>query len=116
MEGSSSTSDRNVDLRPGDKITVELAGLGTAGYRWQDVIDGDPGIVSVSWQRGAAQGLAEKVAGKSAAEIATVRAERVGQVTVRFVQVRPWERNGQPLDSQTITVRVRPANGSGDVV
>jgi predicted secreted protein len=112
VENSVSTPARHVSLKPGEEVTVELAGLGSAGYRWQEVVDGDAGTVSVTWRRGAVEGLREKAAGVSAAEIATVRAERAGQVTVQFIQIRPWERDIKPLNSQTVMVRVRPASSS----
>lgn len=45
---------RRLDLKKGDEVTLEFEGLGSAGYRWRERVDGDPDVVSISWRVGPA--------------------------------------------------------------
>jgi predicted secreted protein len=97
----------SVVLSVGEDSVIELESLSASGYRWQDVIDGAVDVVSITWRCSLRDDDGRKTAGESAAEIATIYAKRVGEVRVRLRQVRPWERDTEPLRSYLIVVRVR---------
>ena len=71
-----------VALRVGEDHPVRLAGLGTAGYHWVALVEGDERIVEVS-ATGLAQPANRRI-GTSADELFTIRALRPGATRVRF--------------------------------
>ena len=96
-----------IELAPGDTLSLELPGLGTAGFIWQEVVEGDPGVLEVTWERGFRPGAEPGPVGASAPETATLRAVRPGAATLRLVQRRPWETEGTPRSEHTVDVQVR---------
>jgi predicted secreted protein len=78
-----------VSLRVGDEHPVRLKGLGTAGYRWVALVEGDEGVADVV-DAGVVD-LPNRRIGTSADELFTIRALRPGMTSVRFAQRRPWE-------------------------
>ena len=68
-----SSDDRHevVNLRVGEQHPVRLAGLGTAGYRWQPRAEGDDGVATVT-DAGVAQPANRRI-GTSADELFTIR-------------------------------------------
>jgi len=105
--GSRQAPARRLDLKKGDEVTLEFEGLGSAGYRWRERVDGDPDVVSISWRVGPVDAKSSRSAGSSASEIAVVRAQQVGEVSIYFLQLRPWERDVEPLRCEEVVVRVR---------
>jgi predicted secreted protein len=94
-----------VTLRVGDEHPIRLAGLGTAGYRWVPLVEGDEGVADVV-DAGVAE-LANDRIGTSADELFTIRAVRPGAMRVRFAQRRPWESKDEPaVDEHVVEVRV----------
>ena len=94
-----------VNLRAGDEHRVRLPGLGTAGYRWMAVVEGDAGVAEVS-DAGVAE-LADRRIGTSADELFDIRAIGPGVARVRFAQRRPFEPDDvPPADEQVVEVRV----------
>ncbi len=93
-------------LHVGEKFTVDLPGLGTAGYLWSHELLGPPGVVDIGWSRGSPEDVAPRPAGFSAAERATIRARAPGQVTLRLVQRRPWEQDKEPISHRTVQITV----------
>jgi predicted secreted protein len=104
--------DRSLNLRISEEALLEFEGLGGAGYRWRAEVAGDPGVVSIDWRVGPLADDATRKAGVSAPEIAIVRAERAGEVTISFFQQRPWEKGVDSLRKQLVTVRVAAASAS----
>ncbi len=93
-------------LRVGERRDLELPGLGTAGYRWDETLAGDVDAVQLQWQRGMSVEEARgRPTGASAPERLSIIAVGPGQVTVRLTQQRPWE-NGPPRAEHTIAVHV----------
>lgn len=95
-----------VDLAVGEEQTVVLPGLGTAGYMWQEQIVGPADVVNVTWQRGFPPGTEPAAVGVSAPERATIHAVGPGEVTLRFVQVRHWERGVAPIHEHRLLAHV----------
>ncbi len=96
----------HLDLAVGQSRSVTLPSLGTSGYVWQEQIVGQPGVVSISWQRGFPPGIEPPAVGVSAPETLTIHALEPGQVTLILEQARPWERDRAPQRQERITVRV----------
>ena len=95
-----------LDLSVGEERSLMLQGLGTAGYMWQEQISGSADVVGVTWQRGFPPGTEPAAIGVSAPETATIRALAPGEVTLRFIRIRPWEQDVAPKQEQKILVRV----------
>jgi predicted secreted protein len=94
-----------VNLRVGERHPVRLAGLGTAGYRWEAHTEGDDAIATVT-EAGLAQ-PANRLIGTSADELFTIEAVGPGVTRVRFVQRRPFEPDDVPAANEhVIEVRV----------
>jgi predicted secreted protein len=94
-----------VELRVGEQHPVRLAGLGTAGYRWVALVEGDEGVAEVSDADVAPPANAR--IGTSADELFTIRALRPGVTCVRFVQRRPWESEDEPAANEhVVEIRV----------
>ena len=98
----------HIELKVGQAVDLEFAGLATAGYRWREEVAGEPDVIAVSWRRGFKDDPSTHNAGRSAPEIATIRAARRGTVRVKFLQARPWEKTVEPHDVHVIVVDVRP--------
>ena len=84
-----------------------LPGLGTAGYRWSDAVDGEAGIVELDWRRGFPAGDERRPAGASAPERLLITAVAPGRVVLHLVQQRPWE-HGRPRSEHVLEVEVLP--------
>lgn len=94
-----------ITLRIGEEFELVLPGLGTAGYRWSETVDGDAGAVHLSWRRGFPAGDERRPVGASAPERLLITATSPGRLTVHLVQQRPWER-GRPNAERTVEVEV----------
>jgi predicted secreted protein len=95
----------NVNLAVGEAHRIRLPGLGTAGYRWMAVVEGDAGVAEVS-EAGVAD-LADRRIGTSADELFDIRAVGPGVARVRFAQRRPFEPDDvPPADEQVVAVHV----------
>jgi len=95
-----------VTLRPGERTSVRLPGLGTAGYEWTHRTDGDAGAVEVSISTAPAEEIAGRPPGTSIDELATIQARRPGRATVILEQRRSWENKPDPQDRRVIEVTV----------
>jgi predicted secreted protein len=96
-------------LNVGDRHELSLPGLGTAGYRWGDALDGDVDAVQLEWQRGmSAEEARGRPMGASAAERLAITATSPGHVTVRLTQQRPWE-SVPPRAEHTIEIDIAPS-------
>lgn len=102
-----------VELGVGEQITLQLPGLGTAGYVWDDELAGDDGVVSVSWTRGLPDGTPRTPPGVSAPELLTIVGEKPGSAVVRLFQHRPWEPPDRVQGERSVTVVVIPAASRG---
>src|SRR5262245_2174258 len=80
-----------LELVVGEQRSVELLGLGTAGYMWDDEVVGEADIVEVRWTRGVPSSSPPRPVGLSAPEVLTIHALRPGTVELRLCQHRRWE-------------------------
>lgn len=96
-----------VELGVGEQLTLELPGLATAGYVWDDEVAGDDGVVSVGWTRGFPDG-APAPPGVSAPESVTILGAKPGTAVVRLLQHRRWESPDRVQTEHSVTVVVLP--------
>jgi len=97
----------------GEQAELTLPGLGTAGYRWSETIDGDAEAVTVQWQRGfSADEAKPRLAGAGAPERLMLTAIAPGRLNVRLEQRRPWE-SGPPKAERVVEVEVRAPDPGG---
>ena len=102
---SPNTEPNAVKLGVGEAHRVRLPGLGTAGYRWTAVVEGDGDVAEVS-DAGVAE-LPNRRIGTSADELFDIRAVGPGVARVRFAQRRPFEAaDVPPADEHVVEVRV----------
>jgi predicted secreted protein len=94
-----------IELAVGEQLTRELPGLATAGYRWDHEIDGDEGVVDVTWARGLPPGSTPPV-GTNAPETLTIAARRPGTVDLKVFQHRSWEPPEKAINERRVTVVV----------
>ena len=105
MRSAATPDAAQVRLAVGESWTTDLPGLGTAGYRWSDQVDGDAGVVSIDWSLVRSP---ELTVGRAAAERVLITATAPGRVRVQLSQRRAWE-SGPPRAQRTIEVEVRAA-------
>jgi len=96
----------NLRLHVGQRVAVELPGLGVAGYTWDAEITGEAGVVDIEWTRGLAPGSPLPPVGASAPEGATIIGVGIGTTTVQLYQHRPWEPAEQSRPAQLLTIEV----------
>lgn len=93
-------------LSVGQRVAVELPGLGVTGYVWASTITGNAGVVDVEWTRGVAPGSSLPPMGASTPEIATFIGLAAGTTTVQLYHHRPWDPPEQSTLAELISVEV----------
>lgn len=96
-----------VELKPGEKISISLVGIPTAGYLWAAAAP--PAFVKVSDGPGGATSSAQLLpgfAGGSHWEVLVVEATAAGAGELVLVQKRPWETKADP-DAKTFKVKLK---------
>jgi predicted secreted protein len=93
-----------VTLRVGERTTVRLPGLGTAGYDWTFHVTGD--AVAVSVGPAPREEVDGRPPGASADEIAVIEGRHPGRATVTLEQRRSWEDKPEPRDRRVVDVTV----------
>jgi predicted secreted protein len=95
-----------IELNVGERYTLRLPGLGSAGYVWEYAVTGDDKVVSIAeataGQPAPTGGAAP--AAFSADTVFTIAALEPGQVTIHFTQRRPWEKDKPPLKEALLQV------------
>lgn len=99
-------SDLELKLAVGESRELSLASLGTAGFVWTHVLEGDDGIVRLTRRRGR-PGEAGPV-GRSTTERLMIQATAPGHAVIRMNQARPWESGVAPRASFAINVSISP--------
>jgi len=91
----------SVEMKVGEKISVSLSGVPTAGYVWG--ADKPPAFVKVSEGPGGATSTAQFLpgfAGGNHWEVLVVEAVAPGEAEIALVQKRPWEDQAAPDDKR----------------
>lgn len=90
-----------VEVKVGEKVSVSLSGVPTAGYVW--AADNAPAFVEVTQGPGGATSSAQFLpgfAGGSHWEVLVVEAVAPGEGEISLVQKRPWEDQAAPDDER----------------
>jgi predicted secreted protein len=91
----------SVEMKVGEKISVSLSGVPTAGYVWG--ADKPPAFIKVSEGPGGATSSAQFLpgfAGGNHWEVLVVEAVAPGEAEIALVQKRPWEEQSAPDDKR----------------
>jgi predicted secreted protein len=94
-----------IDLKVGETYTLKLPGLGTAGYQWTYDIGGDRNLIDVS--QTTAKSSEFPAVGSSMDRVFILGGLAMGQVTIHFMQRRPWEKNQPPVAEHTLEVDIK---------
>jgi predicted secreted protein len=103
----------HLELVVGQQHTVQLPGLGAAGYVWDHDVLGEGGVVEVEWTRGDPPGSVPRRVGVSAPEAAAIRSVGPGTVVVRLYQHRRWEPPDSVRAERRLLVLVRQPEEPG---
>jgi inhibitor of cysteine peptidase len=103
---------RTVEVRPGERIVVELPENATTGYRWE--VD-TSGLGAVSYADSGTMGGAgggppaatRPAPGAAGARRLVFEARGPGEGQIRLRRVRPWEGASSARESYSVTVLVR---------
>jgi predicted secreted protein len=98
-----SEADANaaVEMKVGEKMTVSLSGVPTAGYLW--AVDAPPQFVKVSEGPGGATSTSQFLpgfAGGNHWEVLVIEGVAAGEGEITLVQKRPWEAKSSPDDQR----------------
>ena len=91
----------SVELKVGEKMSVSLSGVPTAGYIWG--ADAPPAFVKVSDGPGGATSSSQMLPGFTGGnhwEVLVIEAIAPGQADISLVQKRPWEDKADPADKR----------------
>jgi predicted secreted protein len=104
---TSADAGASVDMKVGEKISVSLVGVPTAGYVWGAATP--PAFVTVSDGPGGSTTTAQRLpgfAGGNHWEVLVIEAVSPGEGEITLVQKRPWETQPDPGD-QTFKFRLK---------
>ena len=90
-----------VEMKVGEKISVSLSGVPTAGYVWG--ADKPPAFIKVSEGPGGATSTSQSLPGFTGGnhwEVLVIEALAPGSGEIRLAQKRPWEDRAAPDDSR----------------
>ena len=95
-------------LACGAETTVTLQGLSTAGYIWQHEVNGDTFAVVVEevLVEQSREQTSGSIKGGTEEVVFRILGIKPGLSTIRFRQVRPWEKDRPPLRWYTVGVQV----------
>jgi predicted secreted protein len=94
-------ADAAVEMKVGEKISVSLSGVPTAGYVWG--ADKPPEFVKVSEGPGGATSTSQFLpgfAGGNHWEVLVIEAVAPGEAEIALVQKHPWEEQAAPDDKR----------------
>jgi len=96
---------REMQLKKGQTLVVTLEGNPTTGYSWEVA---EPLDEQVLRQVGEAEFKAESAAlGAGGVQILRFETVNAGQITLKLVYHRPWEKGVEPLETYSLQVVVR---------
>ncbi len=100
---SARDNGRRVEIRVGQRLTVELRANPSTGYSWALVSSGEPVILRVGEP---AFREDSRMAGAGGTLTFEFRARQPGTGSLELVYARPWEKGKEPADTFAVTVAV----------
>lgn len=95
---------RDLDLKVGSILEIELPGRGGTGYSWSAEAAGAPYLKLMSQTT---RQVVEGRLGGPVIEVWRFRAEKPGATEIRMVYFRPWEGVGQAKDHFHLKIRIK---------
>ncbi|MGO9579020.1 MAG: protease inhibitor I42 family protein [Desulfobaccales bacterium] len=96
-------SGREVALKVGEILKIELPGRGGTGYSWSAEASGAPFLKLVDQ---ATRQVKEGRPGGPVIQVWRFRAEKPGATEIKMAYFRPWEGVGQAKDRFLVKIRV----------
>ena len=101
----------DIELHPGDQHRIKLGGLGSAGYAWEYLSEGDREVLSASIESLPMQVHPQQdnlpPDSFSAEKMVVIRAIKPGVCRLRLFLRRPWETEKPPLKEIQIEVQIK---------
>jgi predicted secreted protein len=94
---------REIALKVGNILQIELPGRGGTGYSWSVVATGAPYLKLLSQ---ATQKVGERRLGSPVMQVWRFQAEQPGAVEVKMSYYRPWEGVGKATEHFRIKLRI----------
>jgi predicted secreted protein len=94
---------REIALKVGNILQIELPGRGGTGYLWSVEADGAPYLKLISQ---ATQKVGEPRPGSPSMQVWRFRAEKPGATEIKMAYYRPWEGVGTAVDHFRIKLRL----------
>jgi inhibitor of cysteine peptidase len=105
VKASIDDNGREKQLKKGQTLVVTLEGNPTTGYSWEVA---EPLDEQVLRQASEPEFKAESEAlGAGGVQVLRFEAVNAGQITLKLVYHRPWEKDVEPLETYSIQVVVR---------
>ncbi len=100
-----SDNKKDVTLKVGDTLSVELASNPSTGYSWQ-VSQDDEKVLAPLGEPQFSLGNKTPVPGAGGTQTFQFKAAGKGKTTLTLIYVRPWEKSVTPTPNDTFTVNV----------
>ena len=95
--------DREIALKVGDTLQIELPSRGGTGYSWSVEANGAPYLKLLSQSTRAAQ---EPRPGSPVMQVWRFKAEQPGACEIKIAYYRPWEGVGKAVDHFLIRLHI----------
>jgi inhibitor of cysteine peptidase len=96
-------SGRRLELRVGDRFTLELRANLSTGYSWKVVSSGEP-VIRLLGEPTYTED--SRMAGAGGTVTYEFRAEQTGAASLELVYARPWEKDAKPAETFSLAVAV----------
>jgi predicted secreted protein len=94
---------REIALKVGNILRIELPGKGGTGYLWSAEVSGAPYLTLISE---ATQKVGEPRPGSPVMQVWRFKAEKPGAAEIKMAYYRPWEGVGKAIDHFFINIRI----------
>ncbi len=100
-------NQREIKVKIGGSIRVELEELGSAGYTWK-ISKQDESYLSSPKVENKGTPPKDDMTGAPVLKTWTFQAKKAGQTELRFIYFRPWEDEKTASDTYVLRVRIVP--------
>jgi len=101
---------RRIKLAVGEQHVLRLSPIASAGYVWDYVVEGKPGIIDITVATAGTPSITgpdgSPPPGFSFETQFTIKGTNPGRAKVRFRLHRPWEHDESPSDERVLEVSV----------
>jgi len=92
-------------VKAGETFSISRIETPGNGYLWKMQSSDNFSVEGIKTEMDTSNGFQEIVSG-SVTKIFFIKAKNIGEFEIKFVKIRPWEKNSEPLEiySEIITV------------